>query len=64
MEYSRFDGMMPLQKAEMYAHDILGNLNGGANGSIDRNLLLDLKGGSNHVGNFCEAPIMLNDEGT
>lgn len=64
VEYSRFDGMTPLQKAEMYAHDILGNLNGGANGSLDWNLLLDSKGGPNHAGNFCEAPVMLNDDGT
>ena len=59
VEYSRFDGMTSLQKAEMYAHDILGNLNGGISGSIDWNLLLDAKGGPNHVGNFCEAPVML-----
>lgn len=62
VEYSRFDGMTPLEKAEMYAHDILGNLNGGISGSIDWNLLLDDKGGPNHVGNFCEAPIMLNED--
>lgn len=64
VEYSRFDGMTPLQKAEMYAHDIIGNLNGGINGSIDWNLLLNAKGGPNHVGNFCEAPVMLNDDGS
>ena len=46
----------------MYAHDILGNLNGGVCGSIDWNLLLDAKGGPNHVGNFCEAPLMLNED--
>lgn len=62
VEYSRFDGMTPLQKAEMYAHDILGNLNAGISGSIDWNLLLDAKGGPNHVGNFCEAPIMLKED--
>ena len=62
VEYSRFDGMTPLQKAEMYAHDILGNLNAGVCGSIDWNLLLDAKGGPNHVGNFCEAPVMLNED--
>lgn len=64
VEYSRFDGMTPLQKAEMYAHDILGNLNAGISGSIDWNLLLDSKGGPNHVGNFCEAPVMLNADGS
>ena len=62
MEYSRFDGMTPLEKAEMYAHDILGNLNGGISGSIDWNLLLDAKGGPNHVDNFCEAPVMLTED--
>ena len=64
VEYSRFDGMTTLQKAEMYAHDILGNLNAGISGSIDWNLLLDAKGGPNHVGNFCEAPVMLNEDGS
>lgn len=63
VEYSRFDGMTPLQKAEMYAHDILGNLNAGICGSIDWNLLLDAKGGPNHVGNFCQAPVMLTEDG-
>ena len=62
VEYSRLDGMTPQEKAEMYAHDILGNLNGGVCGSIDWNLLLDAKGGPNHVGNFCEAPLMLNED--
>lgn len=62
VEYSRFDGMTALEKAEMYGHDILGNLNAGIHGSIDWNLLLDSKGGPNHVGNFCEAPVMLNEE--
>ena len=64
VEYSRFDGMTPLEKAEMYAHDIIGNLNAGISGSIDWNLLLDARGGPNHVGNFCEAPVMLNDDGS
>jgi len=64
VEYSRFDGMTPLQKAEMYAHDILGNLNAGICGSIDWNLLLDAGGGPNHAGNFCEAPVMLTEDGS
>jgi len=64
VEYSRFDGKTALEKAEMYAHDIIGNLNSGICGSIDWNLLLDAKGGPNHVGNFCEAPLMLNSDGS
>lgn len=63
VEYGRFGGMTALDKAEMYAHDILGNLNAGICGSIDWNLLLDAKGGPNHAGNFCEAPAMLTEDG-
>lgn len=58
VEYSRFADSGEVQKAEMYAHDILGNLNAGINASLDWNLILDEKGGPNHVGNFCAAPIM------
>lgn len=58
VEYSRFADSGEVQKAEMYAHDILGNLNAGINASLDWNLLLDSEGGPNHVGNFCAAPIM------
>lgn len=57
VEYSRFDADQ-LRNAQMYAHDIIGNLNGGMNGFLDWNLLLDEKGGPNHVNNFCDAPIM------
>ena len=58
MEYSRFADSNEVYKAEMYAHDILGNLLAGANGYMDWNLLLDELGGPNHVNNFCAAPIM------
>lgn len=60
VEYSRFADSDEVQKAEMYAHDILGNLNAGISGSLDWNLLLDELGGPNHVGNFCAAPMMCN----
>lgn len=60
VEYSRFADSGEIDKAEMYAHDILGNLNAGISASIDWNLILDEKGGPNHVGNFCAAPIMCN----
>jgi glucosylceramidase len=45
----------------MYAHDIIGDLNAGANGYIDWNILLDYKGGPNHKKNYCNSPIMLNE---
>jgi len=43
---------------EGYAHDILNNLNAGAVGWTDWNLLLNQDGGPNHVGNNCDAPMM------
>ena len=43
---------------EKYAHDMIGNFNNYCNTFCDWNLLLDEKGGPNHVGNFCDAPIM------
>ncbi|MBE5950985.1 MAG: glucosylceramidase [Lachnospiraceae bacterium] len=58
VEYSRFADSNEVYKAEMYAHDILGNLLAGANGYMDWNLLLDELGGPNHVKNFCAAPVM------
>ena len=48
-----------LQNAEIYAHDIIGDLNSGSNAYIDWNLLLNHKGGPNHKFNFCSSPIML-----
>jgi glucosylceramidase len=50
---------------ERYAHDMIGNFNNYCNIFCDWNLLLNEKGGPNHVGNFCDAPIMadtLNDQ--
>lgn len=48
------------RKAEQYAHALIGHLNAGAQGFIDWNVLLDERGGPNHVGNFCEAPLMFD----
>ncbi|CAK0798864.1 unnamed protein product [Prorocentrum cordatum] len=45
---------------EGYAHDIIGDLNAGSIGWIDWNLLLDEKGGPNHVDNVCDAAMMAN----
>lgn len=49
-----------IPNAEIYAHDIIGDLNAGANAYIDWNILLDFKGGPNHVLNNCYAPILSN----
>ena len=64
VEYSRFADSGEIRKAEMYAHDMIGNLNAGTTAIIDWNLLLDAKGGPNHVRNFCAAPVMTNEDHT
>ena len=56
--FSAGDPARELPHAEHYAHEVIGDLEAGANGIIDWNILLDAKGGPNHVGNFCDAPIM------
>ena len=43
--------------AERYGDAIVNDLNAGAVGWIDWNILLDETGGPNHVGNLCFAPI-------
>jgi len=43
---------------EGYAHDIIGDLNAGAAGWIDWNMLLEVSGGPNHVGNVCDAAVV------
>lgn len=62
VEYSRFADSGEIAKAEMYAHDMLGNLKAGVEAFFDWNLLLDAKGGPNHVGNYCAAPMMCNEK--
>ncbi len=52
------DPSQELPHAEHYAREIIGDLEAGANGIIDWNILLNSAGGPNHVGNFCDAPIM------
>lgn len=58
VEYSRFASDNQTAHAEMYAHDMIGNFNAGMNAYLDWNIYLDEKGGPNHVGNFCDAPVM------
>lgn len=48
---------------ERYAHNIINDLNHGCTGWIDWNIALDCSGGPNHVGNFCDAPILVDTVG-
>jgi glucosylceramidase len=43
-----------------YARNIIVSLNHWVEGWIDWNIVLDRRGGPNHVGNFCGAPIMID----
>ncbi|OWZ23278.1 GH30 glucocerebrosidase/glucosylceramidase precursor [Phytophthora megakarya] len=51
-------------RAQRYGHDILTDLNNHVVGWVDWNLLLDHKGGPNHKGNLCDAPIILTEDET
>jgi glucosylceramidase len=42
---------------EIYGHSMVNDFNDGAVGWTDWNVLLDERGGPNHVGNFCFAPV-------
>ncbi|MBC8082978.1 MAG: glycoside hydrolase family 30 protein [Hymenobacter sp.] len=44
--------------AERYGRQMIEDFNAGAVGWTDWNILLDERGGPNHVGNFCFAPII------
>ncbi len=43
--------------AEKYGSSMIHDFNNGACGWTDWNILLDMQGGPNHVGNFCFAPV-------
>lgn len=43
---------------ERYARNLVADLNRWTVGWIDWNLLLDERGGPNHVGNYCSAPVL------
>ena len=46
--------------AERYGNSMISDFNSGVVGWTDWNILLDERGGPNHVGNFCFAPIHAN----
>jgi glucosylceramidase len=43
---------------ERYGRNMIGDFNNWQEGWLDWNLILDETGGPNHVGNFCDAPII------
>jgi glucosylceramidase len=47
-------------RGSRYARNIIGDLNHGVCGWIDWNMVLDVTGGPNHVGNLCDAPVLVD----
>ena len=47
-------------RAERLGHDLMFDISNWATGWIDWNLLVDYKGGPNHLNNMCDAPIIAN----
>jgi len=45
-----------------YARDVIVGLDHGLSGWVDWNSVLDRRGGPNHVGNFCGAPVMIDTD--
>jgi glucosylceramidase len=45
---------------ETYGKSIIMDLNNGASGWVDWNIILDETGGPNHVNNYCFAPVIAN----
>ena len=62
VEHSIWGTNAELPGAIHYAHEYIGDLNAGADTLIEWNLLLDEKGGPNHVGNYCDAPMMYDTQ--
>ncbi len=62
--YSHFKAQDELFNAELYAYEIIEDINHGIHAFIDWNMVLDFNGGPNHVKNFCNAPIMINKKAT
>ena len=58
IENFSFDQVNDWKLGERYGHSMINDFNAGTVGWTDWNVLLDEKGGPNHVGNFCFAPII------
>lgn len=62
LEYNIFDEKNIESVTNKLCHEIIGDLNHGMCAFYDWNLLLDEKGGPNHVGNYCHAPFLYDVE--
>jgi glucosylceramidase len=55
--------MQSWANGERYGSEIIADLAAGSSGWIDWNMLLDSRGGPNHVGNYCFALLHASDDG-
>jgi len=55
-----YDSISNWHWGETYGRSLINDLNNGAVGWIDWNIILDETGGPNHVNNFCYAPVIGN----
>jgi len=58
VEKFNYDNINDWSLGEKYGYSLINDFNAGTTGWTDWNVLLDEKGGPNHVGNFCYAPII------
>jgi len=57
VEKFSFEGLSNWALGEKYGYSMVNDFNNGCVGWTDWNIVLDEKGGPNHVGNFCFAPV-------
>ncbi|MEX6689018.1 glycoside hydrolase family 30 protein [Danxiaibacter flavus] len=56
------DSVLNWSLGEKYGNSMINDFNSGTTAWTDWNILLDEKGGPNHVGNFCFAPVHANTQ--
>jgi len=50
------------EHGEGYARQMMGDFNHWVGGFFDWNIVLDQRGGPNHVGNYCDAPVLVDTD--
>jgi len=48
-------------RGEIYAYNIINDINNGAGGWVDWNMVLNSHGGPNHADNYCDAPVIVDE---
>ena len=49
-------------RGEHYGRDIMGDLQSYTTGWVDWNMVLDMQGGPNHLHNYCDAPVIVDQK--